>query len=228
MKTFLVILALLSSAAGLRATTLEDLKSYKQEIRDAAAKTLRSTYKPTGRTNWDSVLIQLKKGDSKKKLFDLVPPFGPEQEAFVDDTSGTTATYRLDDRWILITQWQKVDLRDPSRDRLIGFQSVEQLRQIWVSPPRNFTGMWVTYFINGQTASVINYKNGKYFGENTTYRSDGSKASVQRYGENGDSEETGYYPSGKMSYKGSYTKGMRSGTWVLYNEDGSVKSKVQY
>jgi len=228
MKMFLVLLAVISVAVNLRATPLEDLKSHTQEIRDAAAKTLRSSYTPTGRTNWDTVLVKLKKGDTKKTLFDLFPPFGPEQESFLDDSTSTTATYRLDDRWILITQWKKVDLRDPTKDKLLAFQSVEQLRQIWVTPPRNYSGIWVTYFINGQTASVINYKDGKYFGENTTYRSDGSKASVQRYEANGDSEEIGYYPSGKMAYKGSYVKGMRSGTWITYNEDGSVKTKAQY
>ena len=99
----------------------------------------------------------------------------------------------------------------------------------WVAPSSGFTGVWITYFVNGRRSHQIHYKNGRYFGTFTTFRSDGSKAVVQHYGVEGvEGEDTGYFPSGALMYRGQYSKGAQSGTWVWYNEDGSVRSTQEY
>lgn len=50
---------------------------------------------------------------------------------------------------------------------------------MWVAPPADFTGVWTTYFANGQRSHEIHYSNGRYSGIFTAFHSNGSKAYVQ-------------------------------------------------
>jgi antitoxin component YwqK of YwqJK toxin-antitoxin module len=98
-----------------------------------------------------------------------------------------------------------------------------------VAPAASFSGVWTVYFVNGQRSHEIHYADGKYFGEFTAFRSDGSKLFVQHYGPSGiDGEDTGYFPSGRIMYRAYYKKGTAIGTWTHYNEDGSVRSTTEH
>ncbi|MCO5053975.1 MAG: hypothetical protein M9920_16990 [Verrucomicrobiae bacterium] len=99
------------------------------------------------------------------------------------------------------------------------------LRNVWVAPPTNFAGIWITYFVNGQKSHQIHYDDGKYHGEFIAYSPDGSKCYVQHYDHHvAEGADTGYFASGRTNYYGVYKGGKQVGTWTWYNEDGSVKS----
>ncbi len=79
-------------------------------------------------------------------------------------------------------------------------------------------------FPNGQRSHEIHYQNGQYFGTFTSFRSDGSKCVIQHYDASGcNGEDTGYFPSGKIMYRGYYKANKQVGIWTWYNEDGSVR-----
>lgn len=101
---------------------------------------------------------------------------------------------------------------------------------IWVQPPANFSGDWVTYWVNGQRNIVRHYQYGKLDGVGTDFYPDGSSKSVDYFFRNGvsDGEETGYFQSGKIKYKGKYRTGAQIGHWFWYKEDGTVESDKDF
>lgn len=95
--------------------------------------------------------------------------------------------------------------------------------------PADFTGVWTTYFVNGQRSHEIHCRNGKYFGTFTSFYPSGPKSVVQHSGADGaEGEEIGYFPSGAVMYRGQYSKGAQVGVWVWYDEDGSVRSTQEH
>jgi uncharacterized protein len=115
-----------------------------------------------------------------------------------------------------------------SGDALLHHALIEQMRHVWIEPPADFTGVWITYFVNGQRSHEIHYRNGQYFGTLTSFHANGAKAVVQHIGAEGaEGEETDYSPSGALNYAGRHSNGKPAGTWVSYNEDGSVRSTLE-
>ncbi len=103
------------------------------------------------------------------------------------------------------------------------------MKYVWVEPPEDFTGTWVTYFINGEKARQVDYVNGNRFGTLISYYSCGAKAYVQHYNADGcDGEDTGYFPSGRISYRAHYKAGNPVGTWIWYDEDGNIKTTREH
>jgi MORN repeat variant len=198
---------------------LDDLASPNQATRDAAAKTLRETYVPPLRSHWASLLNQLNPSMSEAAITDLLRPYHTHRE--MGDASGGTGyeSYRLDDLWLLQCS---MNYRE---NTLIQATLEEMLRHIWVEPPPKFSGLWITYYVNGQKSNEINYQNGIYFGEFIAYHDDGSKIYVQHYDQSGcDGDDTGYYPSGKVMYRAHYKNGTPVGIWTWYREEGSISS----
>ena len=141
--------------------------------------------------------------------------------------SGQTSTesYRLDDAWVLSCSFVRRD----GGEFVLSAELGEQLWHIWVPPPAKFTGVWTVYFVNGKRSHEIHYADGRYFGEFTAFRSDGSKLYVQHYDSTGcNGEDTGYFPSGRIMYRAFYKNGSPVGTWTHYNEDGSVRSTQEH
>ena len=100
---------------------------------------------------------------------------------------------------------------------------------MWVEPPTNFTGLWVTYFVNGNKAREIDYEDGRYSGEFIAYHSDGPKAYLQHYHHHiAEGADTGFFRSGRTNYQGLYQANKQVGTWIWYNEDGTIKSTRDY
>jgi antitoxin component YwqK of YwqJK toxin-antitoxin module len=126
--------------------------------------------------------------------------------------------YRLDDLWVLRCDYGR-------SSELFASELIEQVRYVWVAPAADFTGVWINYYVNGQRSHEIQYRNGQSLGTSTTFHSNGSKAVVQhRAAEGADGEEIGYFRSGAVAYRGPYSRNQQVGTWVWYNEDGSVQS----
>ncbi len=201
----------------------DDLSSPHQEVRDAAAKILRTSYRSPSRTNWDTVLNAITNGMTETNLLKLLAPYHVTSLLGTKSTDCRNSTYRLDDGWLLSCAFLNKD------DTLFERTLSPALRAVSAAPPTNFTGVWLSYFVNGQKNSEIHYENGKYHGELIVYWEDGSKCFVQHYDHHVIvGEDTGYYPSGRIRYLGQHKAGKRFGTqvgtWIWYNEDGSVQS----
>jgi hypothetical protein len=214
----LLVIGSFFGLGSLCASQQTDLASSSQAIRDTAAKAMRASYRPSSRTNWDSLVASIRVGDIRKeidkrlRLLKITPggvDMGPSAHA---------EGYRLDDRWVLICEY------DPFGN-LLERKLDEDTRRVWVEPPPKFSGIWTTYYVNGQKRDAIDYKDGKYNGEFTSFRADGSKSVVQHYGPDGvEGEDTGYFPSGRVSYRGVYKAGRQVGTWTWFNEDGTARN----
>lgn len=203
------------------AAPVDDLRSPAQQVRDSAAALLRATFVPSPRSRWEHVVAAINPGDSSDTILQLLQPYHVTREMGSSSGQSFGESYRLDDLWLLRCSFRRLE----SGDALLQHELIERMRYEWVEPPADFTGMWITYFVNGQRSHEIQYRNGQYFGTFTSFYSNGSKAVVQHYGAEGaDGEDTGYFPSGALNYKARHSKGKPTGTWVWYNEDGSVRS----
>jgi len=225
MKTstaFLVILTTLGYQAAF-ASPHDDLESPTQDTRDRAAAELRSTFRSTPMSKWSPTIDKIKKGQSKKEIRELLSPFHMTEEGGHGSGQSHSESYRLDNEWVLICWFQNAG------DILIDRKLTQSLKNIWTPPPKNYTGVWVVYFVNGQKCHQINYQDGHYFGEFISYNPDGSKSYVQHYIANGaDGEDTGYYPSGKIAYRAQYKDGKPVGTWTWYDEAGKITSTQEH
>lgn len=203
---------------------IAELSSMDQGKRDLAAKKLRTSYKKSQRSKWEDLVGEIQKGLTKKELFEIFK--GHDLVEFFTIGSGRTHSinYELDNDWMLHCAFMN------ESNELISWELVAKTRSVWVDiPNEKFTGKWITYFVNGQKAHEVNYKNGSYFGEFISFHSDGSKSYVQHYSESGaNGSDTGYFPSGKISYKGMYENGKPCGTWIHFDESGIVSSSKSY
>ena len=114
----------------------------------------------------------------------------------------------LDDYWAVTLQ-----LSDFGHERLLGPPSlVRSVRRVWVQPPTDYTGTWVTWHVNGQKASENQYANGRYDGTCVGFYNDGSRYIVQHFMDHVcDGAETGYYRSGENSTKAGINLASGSG-----------------
>jgi hypothetical protein len=205
------------------ASPIEDLASPNQEIRDKAAAEQRIKFQSTPESKWTPIIDKIAKGQSKKEIQELLLPFKVTEQGGAGSGQSHSTSFRLDDEWILICYLYN------DGDILISRKLTQSIRQVGLLPPKNFTGQWVLYYVNGNKSHVINMKDGRYFGEFISYHSNGSKAYVQHYTEKGiDGDDTGYHPSGKVAYRGQHKEGKQVGTWTWYNEDGSVRSTREH
>ena len=211
-------------ATGVFAGPLDDLGSQSQEVRDAAARILRESFTPAPRSRWEPVIAAIKPGDSKESVVQHLPR-NISAESILGGGQSYAESYRLDDLWLLRCHYQ----RSNTGDTLLEHNLIEQVRHVWIAPPSNFTGVWTTYFVNGKRSHEIHYMNGSYSGVVTAFRANGSVANVQNYGPAGvDGEAIGYYPSGAVMYRGQHRNGSQIGTWIHYNEDGSIRATTEH
>lgn len=220
----LVTLSILSTADTPEVTNLiEQLASPEQTERDAAANRLREIFLPAPRTNWEPLLKKLKIGLTKKEVRAFLTPQQREDLGGLADGGSHLVDFRLDHTWVLRCTFRN------DGNLLLEAKLQVRLQSLWIAPPADFTGPWVSYFVNGQPSHEIHYRDGKYHGQFTANYSTGKKSYVQNYGPDGaEGEDIGYFPSGKISYRGHYSKGKPIGVWTHYNEQGEVTSTQVY
>jgi hypothetical protein len=218
------LLASLALAGSLATgSPLEDLASPDQGIRDKAAAELRASFQSTPESKWQPVIDGIKAGQTKGEILELLKPFKVTPEMGVGSGQSHSEGYRLDDEWILMCAFRN------EGDILTGRSLIRSIRQVAPAAPKDFTGKWVLYFVNGNKSHEIPMKDGKYFGEFIAYHPNGAKACVQHYTEEGASgDDTGYHPSGKVSYRGQHKAGKQTGKWTWYDEDGQITSTRDY
>jgi len=221
-----VLLVVMFASGDTRAAPHDDLGAASQATRDTAAEQLRATFKRVPRRKFDKLAKAIAKpGMTKPKVLALLKPYHATSEGGGAGGGGETILYRIDDGWILECAFStRGDANVIGPPRL-----AESIRNVWVEPPKDFTGIWTTYFVNGQRSHEINYKHGAYAGAFTSFHDDGSKAVVQTYGHKGaDGDDLGYHRNGKLAYRGRYEDGKQIGTWTWYDDTGKVTSTKQY
>lgn len=209
----------LAAALHLSASPTGDLASPDQATRDVAAKIVRATYQPPPRAKWEPLLAKLTPGMTQQAFADQFArfhlPFGP---AIWESGGGSHHLTRLDDGWQLISIFNSRS-QPPT---LIEVTLVANIDGFWVDPPPKFTGTWTTYFVNGRKNEEVQYRNGVYFGTSTSYNQDGTKNLVQRYDATGFTDETDYYPSGRIKCR--TLRAGASDNITNYREDGTIAS----
>ena len=209
------------------------------DIRAAAAEALRGVLAadPAGAPNfhdrafWEKRIADVAVGtavDDALRL--LLPDATPEerkaalQEGAWSGQSGFSIV-RLDDYWIVT-----LPLVDAGREK-VGQPPVlkPSVRSVWVQPPEKYTGPWVTWFVNGQKAHEVQYRNGVYHGTFTAFHDDGSKSYEQHY-RNGtcDGADTGWYRGGRKMYDARYKDGKQDGRWEHWFPDGKPQMLREY
>jgi hypothetical protein len=201
------------------ASPLDDLASPVQAVRDNAARELRASYQAIPRSKWEPVLEKIKEVQTKGELLKLLSPFHVTMELSLANGRSHYCLYRLVNEWTLNCWFEN------ESEKLYDHKIGHSPKPIWVAPPKDYTGKWIAYFVNGQKSHEVNYKQGQYFGEFISFHPDGSRSYVQHYSEKGaDGKDTGYYPSGKVRYHARYKDGKPVGTWVHYDESGNITS----
>ena len=226
-----------------RKSTVRDLvaklKDPSNEVREKAAASLRPLLAadPASAPNWHEQAFWAERIEATKSdmplndaLAVLLPDSSPKErqkQLLGSDWSGGTGTsmYQLDDYWRVHLQ-----LRDHDQPILLERpQLFASVRQQWVEPPKNFTGTWTTWHVNGQRANEIQYRDGKYHGTFTSFHDNGAKLNVQHY-EDGhcDGADVGWYKSGQKMYEGQYKNDKQNGTWRHWHENGQLSTELTY
>ena len=201
------------------ASPRDELASPVQSVRDHAAATLRGTYQEIPESKWRQIIDSIKVGQTREAVLQRLEPFHVAPSMGAGSGGSFSESYILDDGWML-TCWYS-----NKNNALLDRHLQRATRSVWVEPPKDFTGKWITYFINGYKNHEINYQAGRYFGEFMSFSDNGAKSVVQHYAEAGIfGEEIGYFPSGQLRYKGRYEDGKQMGKWVWYDEAGNLAS----
>jgi hypothetical protein len=165
----------------------------------------------------DSVKVGMKHAEVLKILPSVdqnIPVQGEGQEHVM--------TWRLDDYWTVTVFYLNPDAVK-ERPRLYR----EALR-VWVQPPADFTGTWVTWHVNGQKSYEREFRNGMLNGLSLIFYDNGSKLHQQYYIDSVPSDTAFFwYPDGRKKSQGDYTNRKRTGTWIFWDADGSVDT-VEY
>lgn len=172
-----------------------------------------------GEAFWKTRLATVPMGISQARFEELL---GAKGEGAVSSGQSTTAIFRLDDYWMVETYFSH-----PDKLREIGPLS-RRARHVWVDPAKDFTGRWVTYFVNGSMSHDIQYRKGTYE-RFTAYYDNGQRIYEQRYLDGKiDGAEIGHHPDGSKAYEIHHAAGKHTGTWVHWFPNGRKQSEETY
>jgi hypothetical protein len=204
----------------LSASPLADLSSPDQGVRDKAAAEMRVTYQDINESKWAPVISSLKEGQSEADVLEILRPYNVTMLGEIIGGGVPPESYRLDDAWMLTCWYAKAPAN------LVMWKFEKSVRDVWIAPPKDFTGRWVAYYVNGQKRQQIDYKNGEYSGDWISYYANGSISFIQHYCDMHTDPvvEVGYYPSGKLMYRGQYREGKFPDKWTRYDEEGNISS----
>ena len=170
------------------ARLIKKLGDPNSEVRASAAAALRKIVAryPSGTANirnedageaaWLKKIDQLKPGATKAEVLKVLPKFADCPEMFSGGSGGTHGeVYRIDWDWLVEAQYY-------NPDKLIHAPTLRRREaRVYVAPPDNYTGDWVTWHVNGQIAGRKQYEDGKYHGTFTSYHDNGSISYEQHY-----------------------------------------------
>ena len=140
--------------AAVQASATADLASPSQEVRDAAAKRIRASFAPPPRATWEPLLASIEEGDSRASVMERLRPYDVTPGPGGSGGGGRTESYQLDALWVLECGFVEAD------DTVIDCDLVTQTRWVWVEPPKGFTGVWTTYYEDGEVFQEAHYQDG--------------------------------------------------------------------
>jgi hypothetical protein len=218
MKRFFAVLLVVISGCKPAPSPSAVLASPSQEVRDAAAKILRSTAKPPPKNKWRFFTWRIRKGESETDILALLSSYKINTQSVFGMRGGGnhTAVYQLDDYWELGCRYQEGD------NSLMEWELSPGWRIVAVWPSNNFTGVWINYYANGQKYTEICYTNGLRDGDFWEYSANGSKDFTVKYDHGKERSSTVYYPSGRIHQQIQCRSNHFSDFVVDYNEDGST------
>jgi len=219
-----------ASAVAAHIKALGDPDSETRAVAAAALRQIIAKYpsgtvylssKDGGEATWQKKLDQVKPGMTKKEVLKVLPEAIEGLELASGDSH--LVTYRLDHHWMVT-----VDYRNP--DKVISTPVLKKFAlQVDVAPPKDFTGTWTTWHVNGQKGRETHYKDGKYDDVLTSYHDNGTKSVEQHYvNQTAHGADTGWYPNGKPAYTARYTNGKQDGTWTHWHANGIKHSETNY
>lgn len=231
-STLLLPLTILASSFAM-ASPIEDLTSPNQAVRDKAAAELRITFKSTPKSKWTPLIAKIANFQSEDEVTETLRTMNATLEATSGYGEGVVSAnasghpyriketgYRLDGSWILRCRFVN--------DKLAEHKLVLAPKAVALDPPKDFTGRWVTYRIDGQKCTEEDYIRGRRHGDRIVYYYDGSKLEEHYQDDMPDGEELYYYPSGKIAQKSRHKMGEAVGTWTWYDETGKITSTKEH
>ncbi len=215
---------------------IKALRDSNSETRAAAADALRRivakypsgtvylSSRDGGEAAWQAKVNQVNPGMTKADVLKILPSFAEAPESMeIGSGDSHIVSYRLDYHWMVTVYHRNPDkvIERPTLTR--------RALQVDVTPPKDFTGTWTTWHVNGQKGVETQYKNGKYDGVLTSYHDNGTKNYEQHYANNdAHGADTGWYPNGKLSYTGQYRKGKKDGKWTHWYANGNKHEESTY
>jgi hypothetical protein len=240
---FVVMLSLFMAVKGFGVLVPRELLfSPSQTMRMLGAQALAKSYVPPSRAKGDKLVARLRLGMGESEVAGLLVSAGATNESVETIENEIVKTYRVDDLWVVrcwftnsvatnavmtnaVAKKPVTANAAPKKEAALAeARLVDQITQAYVDPPRDFSGVWLTYWMNGMVSYERNYRNGRLDGVTTGFYPNGMASIVIWYW-NGvpDGEDVGYFPSGKVQYKGRYRAGIEVGQWFWYREDGSIE-----
>ncbi|MBI3410828.1 MAG: hypothetical protein HY040_21030 [Planctomycetes bacterium] len=164
------------------AAHIKGLRNEKSDVRAAAAEALRrivakypsgAVYirsKDAGEASWTEKVNQVEPGMTRAQVLTIIPPFREAPDS-MNMASGQRNwdMYRLDYHWTVRVLYDNPD-KVSGRPTLI-----RNALRVHVEPPKNYTGTWITWHVNGQKGYESQYQNGKYNGAHTAFHDNGQK-----------------------------------------------------
>lgn len=235
------LVAIGKPAAPALVTALADPRN---DVRALAAEAIRAILAadPSAAPNWHEEafwkkrIAQVKAGMREKEVLQVLLPDlsvaerEERREMGMAGGGAVTQSYRLDDYWMVCLFYHGVEPSDG-----IGVLSkaapepFREVRGVWIEPPPKFTGVWVTWHVNGQKAHERHYREGRLDGIASAFHDDGSKCFEQHYvAGQCHGTDTGWHPNGRKAYEGQHDHGKQVGTWRHWDENGQVESVKDY
>ncbi len=215
---------------------IKALHSVNNEVRAKAAEALRRIVakypsgtsnirsKDGGEADWMKKVGQVVPGMTAFEVSQILPPFADAPDGMSIGSGQSHITdYRLDFHWVVSIQFRNPDavIEPPKlnkREMLVN-----------VAAPKNYTGSWICWYVNGQKGLETQFIDGKYDGVFTNFHDNGKKAVEQHYVNYvAEGADTGWYPDGKIMYTGLYRSGKTDGQWVHWYPNGNKSSGMNF
>jgi hypothetical protein len=204
-----------------RAAEIAQLGSPDQAVRDAAAAHLRAhPASEHDEVYWKGQLAARAKPGMTSAQF--AAEFHATSEGAASSGGSTTTIWRLDDQWTV-----QIFSDEPDSLREVG--PVERsVRAVWVDPPKDFTGRWITYYVDGHIDNDFTYNHSVYAQQSTYY--DNGQLVMTRHYVAGKLEgpERAFHDNGRVAYEGQYAGNNMVGHWVHWYPDGKIETEQSY
>ncbi len=177
-----------------------------------------------GEATWQKKVDEVEAGMTKAEVLKRLPAFVESPEGGeIGSGDNHIVMYRLDYHWIV-----RIHYRNP--DKVIKRPVlIKRALRVHAAPPKDFTGTWTTWHVNGQKGYKIQYKDGRYDGTYTSYHDNGRKSTEQQYANHvAHGAGAGWEPDGEPAYTLQYRDGKQDGIWTHWHANGNKRSEETY